>query len=145
MGGRARRGEAGGFASFLHHAEAYINAEKLLGQLVRGDHRRAGQSQALHFRRDGNTWAGVFPSSSLMGTTCTPHQLFFLRVSNYRNGGALWVLDHGEAAYFRNITRRHNYLPAKLFCVRRRGIGVIDGDIAYPGRRHALSPRVVLA
>jgi hypothetical protein len=56
--------------------------------------------------------------------------LLFLRVSNDRNGRALWVLDHGEATHFGNITRRHNYLPAELFRLLCGAIGTIDCHIA---------------
>ena len=63
--------------------------------------------------------------------------LFFSCVSNYRKGGTLWVLDDSEAAHFGNITRWHDYLSAKLFRLLRGGIGIVDRNIANPGRRHA--------
>src|ERR1700688_2944574 len=70
-----------------------------------------------------------------------PNYLLFLRVSNYRNGGTLWVLDDRKATYFGNITRLHDYLAAKLFRQLRRTIGTIDCHIAYPGRWHARCSR----
>lgn len=64
--------------------------------------------------------------------------LFFLRVSNYRNGGALWVLQHGESPHLGDILGSDHNFSAELFRQLGRGIDIVYRHIAYPIRRHSL-------
>ncbi len=74
-----------------------------------------------------NVWLWLFHSSSLRLHYL--RDLLLFRVGNDRDGSALWVLDHGEAAHFGNITQWHDDLSAELFRHLCRGISVIDCHI----------------